>query len=109
MRDLIKVSEERLQGIPSYQSLRFGFRGFITPAAVYALTGEQAWQDYPGPGWHQPLGGTTAHQKDVDVRFTVASNIYNSQENVRQAYLKALNIAVPEAYQRAQGDMSPVT
>ena len=39
----------------------------------------------------------------------MVSNIYNSQENVRQAYLKALNIAVPEAYRRAQGDMSPVT
>ena len=39
----------------------------------------------------------------------MASNIYNSQENVRQTYLKALNIAVPEAYRRAQEDMSPAT
>ena len=109
MRALIKVSEERLQGIPSYQSLRFGFRGFITPAAVYALTGEQPWVDYQDPGWHRPLGGNAAQQRDTDVRFTVASNIYNSQENVRQAYLKALNVAVPEAYRRAQGDMSPAT
>ena len=37
----------------------------------------------------------------------MASNLYNSQENVRQAYLKALNVAVPEAYRRAQGDMGP--
>ena len=37
----------------------------------------------------------------------MASHIYNSQENVRQAYLKALNTAVPEAYRRAQGDMGP--
>ena len=37
----------------------------------------------------------------------MASNIYNSQENVRQAYLKALNVPVPEAYRRAQGDMGP--
>ena len=37
----------------------------------------------------------------------VASNIFNSQENARKAYIKALNVAVPEAYQRAQGDMSP--
>ena len=40
MRALIKASEERLQDIPSHQSLRYGYRGIITPAAVYALTGE---------------------------------------------------------------------
>ena len=107
MRALIKASKERLQGIPSYQSLRYGYRGFITPTAVYALTGEPRWVDYQDPGLHRPLGGTTSQQRDVDVQFTVASNIYNSQENVRQAYLKALNVAVPEAYQTAQGDIGP--
>ena len=65
--------------------------------------------DYQDPGWHRPLGGTASQQRDVNIRFTVASNIDNSQENVRQAYLKALNVAVPEAYRRAQGDMSPAT
>ena len=39
--------------------------------------------------------------------FTVASNICNSQENVRQAYNEALNVAVPEMYLRAQGAMGP--
>ena len=58
MRALIKASEERLQGIPSYQSLRFGYKGFISPAEVYALTGEPPWVAYLDPGWHQPLGGT---------------------------------------------------
>ena len=53
------------------------------------------------------LGGNASQQRDVDVQFMVALNIYNSQENVRQAYIKALNVAVPEAYRRAQGDMSP--
>ena len=37
----------------------------------------------------------------------VASNIFNSQENARKAYIKALNVAVPEEYRRTQGDMSP--
>ena len=41
------------------------------------------------------------------MHFTVASNIYNVRENIRQTYLKALNVVVPEAYQRAQGDMGP--
>ena len=62
---------------------------------------------YQDPGWHRPLGGNAAQQRDTNVQFSVASNIYNSQENVRQAYIKALNVAVPEAYRRAQGDMSP--
>ena len=74
---------------------------------MYALTGKPPWVDYQDPRWHWSLGGTASQQRDVDVRFTVASNIYNSQENVRQAYLKVLNVAVPEAYQRAQGDMGP--
>ena len=39
----------------------------------------------------------------------MASNIYNSQENVRQVYLKALNVVVPEVYRRAQGDMGLAT
>ena len=34
-------------------------------------------------------------------------NIYNSQENVRQAINNALTIAVPEMYQRAQGNLGP--
>ena len=74
---------------------------------MYALTREPPWSDYQDPGWHWPLGGTASQQRDVDVRFTVVSNIYNSQENVRQVYLKALNVAVPEASRRAQGDMGP--
>ena len=52
-------------------------------------------------------GGNAAQQRDVDVQFTVASNIYNSQENVRRATNKALAIAAPEMYRRAQGDMGP--
>ena len=35
------------------------------------------------------------------------SNIYNNQENVRQAINNALTIAVPEMYQRAQGNLGP--
>ena len=61
--------------------------------------------DYQDPGWHRALEGNASQQRDVNVQFTVAPNIYNSQENVRQAYLKALNVAMPEAYRRTQGDM----
>ena len=104
---LIKALTERLQGIPSYQSLRYGYKGFVTPAKEYALTGDPPWRDYQDPGWHRPLRGNAAQQRDTNVRFAVASNIYNSQENVRQATNKALMIAVPEMYRRAQGDMGP--
>ena len=58
---------------------------FVTTAEEYALTGEQPWVDYPDPGFHRPLGGNAAQQRDTDIQFNVASNIYNSQENVRQA------------------------
>ena len=98
---LIKASGDRLQGIPSYQSLRYGYKGFITPTKVYALMGEPPWVDYQDPNWHWPLRSNAAQQRDTDVQFTVALNIYNSQENVRQAYNKALNVTVPEMYRRA--------
>ena len=55
----------------------------------------------------RPLGGTASQQRDVDMWFTVTSNIYNSKEKVRQAYLKAINVAVQKAYGRAQRDMGP--
>ena len=107
LREMIKVLIQRLQAIPSYQSQRFGYMGFVASAEEYALTGEPPWQNYADPGFHRPLGGNAAHQRDTDVQFNVASNIYNSQENVRQATNNALTNAVPEMYRRAQGDLGP--
>ena len=105
LRAMMKALVQRLQAIPSYQSQRYGYMEFVTTAEEYALTGEQPWVDYPDPGYHWSLGGTAAHQRDTDVQFNVTSNIYNSQENVRQAINNALTIAVPEMYRRAQGDL----
>ena len=96
-----------LQSIPSYQSLRFGYIGFVTTLEEYALTGESPWVDYADPGFHRPLGGDAPQQRDLDATFAMASNIFQSQENVRQAINKALTVAVPEAYRRAGGDVGP--
>ena len=73
IRALIKALTERLQGIPSYQSLWYGYKGFVTPTEEYALTGETIWRNYNIPGWHRPVGGNAAQQRDLDVQFTVAS------------------------------------
>ena len=81
--------------------------GFVTTREEYALTGKQPWNDYPDPGRHRPLGGNAAHQRDSDVQYNVMSNIYNSQENVRQAVNNALTVVVPEMYRRAQGNLGP--
>ena len=75
-RALFKASTERLQGISSYQSLRYGYKGFVTPTEEYALMGEQPWVDYQDSGWHRPIGEAAAQQRDLDVQFTVALNIY---------------------------------
>ena len=107
LRAMIKTLIQRLQAIPSYQSQRFGYMGFVASAEEYALTGEPPWQNYKDPGFHRPLGGTAAQQRDIDVQFNVASNIYNSQENVRQATNNAMTIAVPGMFRRAQGDLGP--
>ena len=71
------------------------------------LTGEPPWRDYADPGFHRPLGGNAPQQSDLDVTFAVASSIFQSQENVHQAINKALTVAVPEAYKRADGDVGP--
>ena len=42
IRTLIKALIERLQDIPSYQSIRYDYKGFIT----MVLTGEVPWVDY---------------------------------------------------------------
>ena len=107
LRAMAKALVQRLQAIPPYQSQRYGYMGFVTTAEEYALAGEQPWADYPDPGYHRPLGGTAAYQRDTAMQFNVAPNIYNSQENVRQTINNALIIAVPEMYRRAQGDLDP--
>ena len=66
LRTLVKALTEALQGIPSYQSQRYGFMGFVVPPEEYALTGEQPWVDYADPGYHRALGGTASAQRDAD-------------------------------------------
>ena len=66
---MMKALVQRLQAIPSYQSQRYGYMGFVTTAEEYALTGEQPWADYPDPGYHRSLGGNAAQQRDTDVQF----------------------------------------
>ena len=107
LRALLKALTEALQGIPAYQSQRYGFMGFIVPPEEYALTGEQPWADYADPGYHRALGGTASAQRDADTQYNVAKNIFLCQENVRQAINKALTEAVPEAYRRGGGDIGP--
>ena len=107
LRIMIKALIERLQGIPSFQSSRYGYMGFVVSREEYLLTGEQPWNDYPDPGRHRTMGGSASEQRDKDVRFNYMSNVYNSQENVRQATNDALTAAVPEMYRRAQGQLGP--
>ena len=77
IRVLCKALIEVLQSIPSYQSLRFGYMGFVTTPEEYALTWEPPWRDYVDPGFHRPLlGGNAPQQRDLDVTFAVASNIF---------------------------------
>ena len=98
IRITTKALTEALQGIPAYQSQAFGYMGFVVTPEEYALTGEPGWQDFDDPGFHRPLGGNAAAQRDADVQYTVAKNIFQSQENVRQAINKALTAAVPEKF-----------
>ena len=70
--------------------------GFVTTTKEYALTGKPLWVDFADPGFHRPLRGAAPQQRDLDVTFALASNIFQSQENVCHARNKALTLAVPE-------------
>ena len=107
LQTMIKALTERLQSIPSFQSSRYGYMGLVASRKEYALTRENPWNDYPDPGHHRTLGGNTSQQRDSDVRYNFMANVYNSQENVRQAINNALTVAVPEMYRRAQGQLGP--
>ena len=107
LRAMQKALTEALQGIPSYQSQRYGYMGFVTSPEEYALTGEPAWFNYADPGFHRDLGGTAATQRDKDVEYNVQKIIFQSQENVRQATNAAMTAAVPEIFRRGGGDMGP--
>ena len=51
------------------------------------------------------VGGNALQKRALDVTFAVASDIFQSQENMRQATNKALTVTVPEAYRRAGGNV----
>ena len=104
---MIKALTQRLQAIPSIQSQQYGDMGFVASREEYALTGKKPLNDYPDPGRHRTLGVNAAQQRDSDIQYNFMANVYNSQENVRQAINNALTVAVPEMYRRAQGNLGP--
>ena len=108
LRALIKALTEAVQGIPSYQSEKYGYMGMVVTPEEYVLTGEQPWQDFPDPGYHRELGGTASKQKDRETEFQARKTVYVSQENVRNAINQALTKAVPATFRRAGGSVGPV-
>ena len=107
LRALIKCLTEAVQEIPSFQSIKYGYMGMVVTPEEYALTGETAWQDFPDPGFHRPLGGNATEQRDAETEFQARKTIYASQENVRNAINKALTKAVPASFRRAGGAVGP--
>ena len=49
---------------------------FIVTTENYALTGKPTLVNYPDPGFHRPLGGTTAQQAGLNTQMGAATNIY---------------------------------
>ena len=107
IRALSKALTDALHVIPLYQSQRFGYMGMVTVPEEYSLLGEQLWADFPDPSYHQQLGGMAAEQRDQETEQNTATNIYPSQENVRQAINKALTAAIPATFRRAGDNIEP--
>ena len=64
---------------------------------VYALTGKQAWEDFPDPGNTRPHADGTLNatqQKDMEALWTGARKVYSSQIAIQTASLRASMIAV---------------
>ena len=80
IRILCKFLVEVLQSIPSYQSLRYGYMGFVTTPEEYTLTGELPWVEYADPGFHRRLGGNAPQQRGQDLTSAVASNIFKAKK-----------------------------
>ena len=55
IRALMKALTEAVQGIPSYQSTKFGYMGMVVTLKEYVLLGEQPWQDFANLGYHRVL------------------------------------------------------
>ena len=105
LRLLQRVLGDALEGITSFQSEEFGFRGMVESAPIYALRTNIPWVECPDPGHHRALDGgnnfTTTQQRDLEVVFQAKKGVHTSQQNVKRATLTAINAAVPNKYKRA--------
>ena len=87
-----------LSGMPSHQSPDQGYYGMVEEPAIYTLTSSTTpWVDWPDPGTHRTIDAAldAAGQADALVQYNTNKKVYNSQENVRRAFINALNVAVP--------------
>ena len=89
--------------MPALSSVRYGYMGMVVTPEEHALTGEMPFARFQYPGAHRTLGGNASLQRDNDVQYNAAKNIFLSEANVQQTINAALNMAVPSAFRRAAG------
>ena len=102
IRAAMKVTIACLQAILSYQSTRYWCIGIICVSEEYSLMGKAEWADSVDPGFYRHLGGTVIQQRDMDVQYETARNIFLSQENAQLVMNDALNAAVQINYCRSR-------
>ena len=95
---------ERAQTIPSHESKDHGHQGMIDAPAVCTLAGAQPWVMIANSGAHRVVveKSTSQQQHDSEIIYNAAKGVYNSQQNVKKAFIDALNIAVPQMYRRSR-------
>ena len=72
----------------------------VEEPAIYALTSPATpWVDWPDPGPHRTIDAAldAASQADALVQYNAYKKVYDLQENVRRAFINALNVAVLQA------------
>lgn len=107
INELKRTLIKHLESILSEQLSKFGHAGLAENIDKYALKTNTPWQWWPNPGAHQPTHDSSGNLlsgdaiKNNETLYNANKTIYDTQENVRQATIGALNAAAPRKYKQS--------
>ena len=76
----MKAMIEAMQGILSYQTIRYGYIGTVVTPKEYILIKEEPWNDFADPGCLHELRGVANKQHNQETQYQTAKSIYISQK-----------------------------
>ena len=104
------VLHSSLQRLPTpHQSPNNGYAGILDTADKYALINPTPCVIWPNPG---ALPDTTGNpprtvQSNCNIKHAANLEVYNSEKNVEQAVIDALNAVIPDNYKLGEQHSPP--